>query len=142
MTAKLTTERTAEADRVRRNWLLSTPALILLTLGAAGPLLIVAVYSFLKPGDYSGVTWQFTWDAWTGILFQRDIFDGTLGLADAHLTIFWRSVKLSLLTTLLTFAIGFPTAWFIATRPAKQRAMWLFLITPMVAPVNTTAISR
>jgi len=38
-------------------------------------------------------------------------------------------VKLSLLTTLITLAVGFPTAWFIATRPARQRAMWLFLIT-------------
>ena len=50
-------------------------------------------------------------------------------LADAHLTIFWRSVKLSLMTTLFTFVVGFPTAWFIATRPASQRALWLFLIT-------------
>jgi spermidine/putrescine transport system permease protein len=38
-------------------------------------------------------------------------------------------VKLSIMTTLVAFALGFPTAWFIATRPAKQRALWLFLIT-------------
>jgi spermidine/putrescine transport system permease protein len=63
------------------------------------------------------------------ILFQRDIFDGTLGLADAHLTIIWRSVWLSVLTTLIAFALGFPTAWFIATRPPGQRTVWLFLIT-------------
>jgi spermidine/putrescine transport system permease protein len=50
-------------------------------------------------------------------------------LADAHLTIFWRSVNLSLATTLFAFAVGFPTAWFIATRPPKERALWLFLIT-------------
>mgnify|MGYP006182067371 CR=1 FL=1 len=25
--------------------------------------------------------------------------------------------------------VGFPTAWFIATRPPKARALWLFLIT-------------
>jgi spermidine/putrescine transport system permease protein len=63
------------------------------------------------------------------VFFERDIFDDTVSMADAHLTIFWRSVKLSVLTTLITFAIGFPTAWFIATRPAGQRALWLFLIT-------------
>ena len=50
-------------------------------------------------------------------------------LADAHLTIFWRSVRLSLLTTFTTFVVGFPTAWFIAARPPKARALWLFLIT-------------
>ncbi len=62
-------------------------------------------------------------------MFTRDIFDNTLKLADAHLTIFWRSVKLSILTTIFTFVVGFPTAWFIAMRPPASRALWLFLIT-------------
>lgn len=113
----------------RNGWLLSTPALLLLIFAASGPLLIVAVYSFMLPGKYGNVEWGFSTDGWTGILFTRDIFDDTLQLADAHLTIFWRSVKLSLLTTATTFAVGFPTAWFIATRPPKARALWLFLIT-------------
>ncbi|MEM6374972.1 MAG: ABC transporter permease [Pseudomonadota bacterium] len=113
----------------RTGWLLSLPALVLLLIGASGPLLIVVVYAFLEPGEYSGVIWEFTTEAWFRVFFERDIFDDTVSLADAHLTIFWRSVKLSVLTTLITFAIGFPTAWFIATRPPSQRAMWLFLIT-------------
>ena len=119
----------ASRDQTRRNWLLSAPALVLLVVAASGPLLIVLVYSFLTPGQYSGVVWQPTGKAWFNIFLQRDIFDDSLGWADAHLTIFWRSVKLSLLTTLITFGLGFPTAWFIATRPPKARAMWLFLIT-------------
>ncbi|MEM6483323.1 MAG: ABC transporter permease, partial [Pseudomonadota bacterium] len=101
----------------RTGWLLSLPALVLLLIGASGPLLIVVVYAFLEPGEYSGVIWEFTTEAWFRVFFERDIFDDTVSLADAHLTIFWRSVKLSVLTTLITFAIGFPTAWFIATRP-------------------------
>ena len=124
-----TLEERQAARSTRNGWLLSIPALTVLTLAAAGPLLIVVVYSFLSPGKYGNVEWAFSTDGWTGILFSRDIFDGTLRLADAHLTIFWRSVKLSLLTTAITFAVGFPTAWFIATRPPKARAMWLFLIT-------------
>ncbi len=122
-------EDRARAASDRTAWLLSLPALVLLFVAAVGPLGIVLVYSFLTPGQYGNVEWQFSWDGWTGILFSRDIFDGTLKLADAHLTIFWRSVQLSLLTTLITFAVGFPTAWFIATRPPSARAMWLFLIT-------------
>ena len=122
-------EKRRERERVTRNWLLSAPALTLLVAGASGPLLIVLVYSFLEAGQYSGVEWQFTTKAWMNIFLQRDIFDDTLGWADAHLTIFWRSVKLSFLTTMITFLIGFPTAWFIATRPPRARAMWLFLIT-------------
>jgi spermidine/putrescine transport system permease protein len=110
-------------------WLLSTPALLLLLFAASGPLLIVAVYSVLEKGDYSGVRWILSGDGWFRVLFERDIFDQTVSLADANLSIFWRSVKLSIATTLITFALGLPTAWFIATRPAKVRAFWLFLIT-------------
>ncbi len=122
-------EETAIRTSTRNGWLLSTPALVLLTAAAAGPLLIVMVYSFLTPGEFGNVVWDFNLDGWRGILFTRDVFDDTLVLADAHLTIFWRSVWLSLLTTALTFAVGFPTAWFIATRPPGQRSLWLFLIT-------------
>ncbi|WP_022703034.1 ABC transporter permease [Pseudorhodobacter ferrugineus] len=122
-------ETKAEAARTRSAWLLSLPALVVLVFAASGPLLIVLAYSFLTPGQYGNVVWDFDLSGWIGILYTKDIFDGTWGLADAHLTIFWRSVKLSLMTTAITFAVGFPTAWFIATRPAKQRAFWLFLIT-------------
>ena len=122
-------EARRDAAEVRRSWLLSTPALVLLAVGAIGPLFIMLVYSFLTPGKYGNVEWIFSLDAWRGILFTRDIFDETLKLADAHLTIFWRSVKLSFLTTVFTFIVGFPTAWFIATRSPRWRGMWLFLIT-------------
>jgi len=114
---------------VRRNWLLSTPALIILLSAASGPLLVVLVYSFLTPGEYGGVVWQFSWDAWISVIFERDIFDDTISIADAHLTILWRSVSLSLMTTVVTFILGFPTAYFIATRPPQNRNLWLFLIT-------------
>ena len=113
----------------RNGWLLVTPALVVLGLAAILPLLVMLVYSFLAPGDFGNVEWEFSTDGWTSILFQRDIFDGTLSLADAHLTIFWRSLWLSTVTTLLAFVIGFPTAWFIATRPVQQRPIWLFLVT-------------
>ena len=123
----------AEQEQVttstRNGWLLSAPALALLTLAAVGPLAIVAVYSFMLPGKYGNVEWGFSFDAWRGILYTKDVFDETLVLADAHLSIFWRSVKLSVLTTVFAFVVGFPTAWFIATRAPKARAMWLFLIT-------------
>ena len=113
----------------RNGWLLSTPALVLLVVAAAGPLLIVLVYSFLTPGKYGNVEWIFSTQGWTEIFVVRDIFDDTLKLADGNLIIFWRSVKLSLITTILTLAVGFPTAWYIATRSPKARAVWLFLIT-------------
>lgn len=114
---------------VRAAWLLSMPALVIIFLAAIGPLAIVVVYSFLTPGNYGDVQWRFSTDAWVSVFLQRDIFDDTLSLADAHLSIFWRSVRLSLMTTALAFLVGFPTAYFIATRPERTRAIWLFLIT-------------
>ncbi len=120
-------EREKRAQRGR--WLLSLPALVIIGFAAAGPMLIVLVYSFLTPGDYTGIKWIFSTEAWVGVVLQRDIFDDTVSIADAHLIIFWRSLKLSFTTTVLCLAVGFPTAYFIATRPPKSRNLWLFLIT-------------
>jgi len=86
-------------------------------------------YSFLAPGDYGGVVWKFSFDGWFNVFLNRDIFDDTLSIADAHVSILWRSLKLSLATTVLALLLGFPTAYFIATRPQKSRNIWLFLVT-------------
>jgi spermidine/putrescine transport system permease protein len=113
----------------RNGWLLSTPALVVLAMAAVGPLIIVVIYSFLEAGTHGNVVWNFSTEGWSQILWSKDIFTDSYVWADAHLTIFWRSVKLSFMTTVITFLVGFPTAWFIATRPPKARALWLFLIT-------------
>ena len=123
-------ELNARRRDIRGRWLLSTPALLIIIVAAAGPLMVMILYSFMERGNYGDVKlWQFSLDGWFNVLLQRDIFDDTLGLADAHLTIFWRSVRLSLYTTLITLFLGFPTAWFIATRSPRSRNMWLLLIT-------------
>lgn len=121
--------RQAEARASRTRWLLVAPALIVLFCAALGPLLVVLVYSFLEKNPNGGVVWNFSTDAWFNVVMQRDIFDDTLQFADAHLSIFWRTVKLSLATTALALLFGFPTAYFIATRPENRRDLWLFLIT-------------
>ena len=110
------------------HWILLTPALLILLVAAFGPLFIVLIYSFLTPGDYGGIVWTFSTEAWFNVFAERDIFDDTIGFADAHLTIFWRSVRLAALTTLFAFIFGFPTAYFIATRPKHQRNLWMLLI--------------
>ncbi|WP_269932440.1 ABC transporter permease [Aminobacter sp. HY435] len=122
-------ERQAEARDVRNRWFLSAPALIIIFLAASGPLLIVLVYSFLTPGPYGDVVWKFSTEGWVSVFLERDIFDDTLSFASAHLTIFWRSLKLAIMATVLTLIFGFPTAYFIATRSERTRDIWLFLIT-------------
>ncbi len=117
-----------QSDTSRR-WALALPAVVIILLFSILPLGVVLVYSFLSPGDYGNVRWIFSLDGWFSVLFERDIFDDTLTLSDAHLTILARSIGLSFATTLITLVLGLPTAWFIATRPASQRGFWLFLIT-------------
>ncbi len=115
---------------IRNRWWLSAPALLIVFVAAVGPLAVVILYSIMVKGDYGDVKyWQFSGDAWFNVLFERDMFDDTLGLNSAHLSILWRSVKLSMITTLVTLVIGFPTAYFIATRAPRQRDIWLLLIT-------------
>jgi spermidine/putrescine transport system permease protein len=122
-------ERLKVKQRTMRNYLLSAPALFILAIAASGPLLIMLFYSFLTADEWGGVVWQGSLQGWFEVFMRHDIFDGTLLLADAHLSIFWRSIKLSLVTTLLCIVFGFPTAYFIATRPRNQRSFWLFLVT-------------
>lgn len=131
--------RKRDRREARNRWLLLAPALTILIFAASGPLLITLVYSFLTAGDYGGVRWEFSTDAWFNVFLQRDIFDDTLSFADAHLSIFWRSVKLSLLTTIGAIILGFPTAYFIATRPKHQRDFWMLLI---IIPFWTNLLIR
>lgn len=122
-------ELAARKQQTRRNFLLCSPALIVLLLAASGPLLVMLFYSFLKSGNYGGVVYEFSLDGWLNVFLVRDIFDDVLKVADAHLSVFWRSIKLSAMTTFTCLVIGFPTAYFIATRPRESRNFWLFLIT-------------
>jgi spermidine/putrescine transport system permease protein len=129
------TERTRQAasaaqkQEIANRWLLSAPALFIIAVAAVGPLLIVLIYSVLASGDYGDVKWQLSGQGWFNVFFSRDIFDDTVSLADAHVTILWRSVKLAVITTVLCLIVGFPTAYFIASRAPHNRSIWLFLIT-------------
>jgi spermidine/putrescine transport system permease protein len=115
---------------IRSRWLLSAPALAILLVAAVGPLFVVLLFSFMVKGDYGDVKyWQFSTDGWFSVFFQTDIFDDTVTIADAHLSILWRSVKLSLITTLLTLLVGFPTAYYIATQAPRRRDLLVFMIT-------------
>ena len=129
VTSSASTGVVAQRRQTKINWLLCTPALVVLLLAASGPLLVMLVYSFLSAGDYGGIEFQFSTEGWFAVFFHRDIFDDNVSIAGAHLSIFWRSVKLSAGTTLLCLAFGFPTAYFIATAPRHLRNAWLFLVT-------------
>jgi spermidine/putrescine transport system permease protein len=128
-----TASRSLEAARkqdVSRRWLLSAPALTVLVIASIGPLFIVLLFSVLAKADYGGVKfWEFSTEGWFNVFFQKDIFDDTVSIADAHLSILWRSVKLSLITTVLTLIVGFPTAYYISTQEPRRRDLLVFMVT-------------
>jgi spermidine/putrescine transport system permease protein len=94
------------------------------------PVALMAIYSFLAKDFRGGVIWQFSIEAYDQFFLDRGLFgDEPLRPNWAYIAIFWRSIWQAGLATLLCLAIGFPTAWFIATRNPRHRALWIFLIT-------------
>jgi spermidine/putrescine transport system permease protein len=94
------------------------------------PVLLMTVYSFLTKEFRGGVEWNFTLAAYEQFFINRGLFgDEPPQVEWTYITIFWRSIWQAALATLLCLVIGFPAAWFIATRPARTRPVWLFLIT-------------
>jgi spermidine/putrescine transport system permease protein len=119
----------SQATDIRGRQLLTLPAVAVVTLFGVLPLLVIVVYSFLKPATYGGVVWQFTPQAYVNVLFQQDIFDDTLHFTSDYLQIFGRSTLFAAITTVVCLLLGFPTAYFMATRPPSQRPWWILLIT-------------
>ena len=114
----------------KQRLILLSPALATIGFFLVLPLIIVLVYSFFTPGTYGGVEWIFSTGAYVQFLFERDLFDETiLTFNSAYLQIYGRSFAQALVATLFCLVIGLPTAYFIATRPANQRTVWLLLVT-------------
>ena len=119
----------ASGSATRRRVALLIPAIAIITAFSVLPLAVVVIYSFLTPADYGGVVWSPSIQGWFSVLWERDIFDDTLSLSQAHVVILGRSIILASATTLLTLLFGLPTAWFIATRSPRSRGIWMLLIT-------------
>ena len=94
------------------------------------PVLIMLVYSFLTKEFRGGVIWEPSLAAYDQFIFDRGLFGDEPPVIEwTYITIFARSMWQAALATVLCLIIGFPTAYFIATRSASTRGIWLFLIT-------------
>jgi spermidine/putrescine transport system permease protein len=106
------------------------PAWVVIGIFLVIPVGLMVTYSFLTKEFRGGVIWDFTLAAYDQFFLNRGLFgDEPPTLETTYLMVFWRSIWQAALATLLCLAIGFPTAWFIATRPKESRTAWLFLIT-------------
>jgi spermidine/putrescine transport system permease protein len=95
---------------------LLSPSLFWLIIFFVVPLVIVFIYSFLKRGPYGDIRWEFNLQNYVRF------FD------PLYLKIFLRSFKIAGITTVICFLLGYPMAYWLATRPKKWRNTLLLLI--------------
>ncbi|MBX2838618.1 MAG: ABC transporter permease [Gammaproteobacteria bacterium] len=110
-------------------WLM-LPSWLVIGIFLLVPVGTMLIYSFLTKEFRGGVIWEFSLAAYDQFIFDRGLFgDEPPKIEWTYISIFWRSLWQAALATILCLAIGLPTAWFIATRPTRQKTIWLFLLT-------------
>ena len=111
----------------RRLAMLLTPATVFLGIFFLGPLGVMVLFSFLEPGLYGGVEWNFYhWN-----------YGRILGWADGewedfdpvYAEIFLRSVRLALTNVAITLVICYPAALWVSRLSERWRTFVIFLIT-------------
>jgi spermidine/putrescine transport system permease protein len=110
----------------RRLVVLLGPATLFLGICFLGPLAVMILFSFLEPGLYGGVVWDFYhWN-----------YGRILGWADGewedfdpvYAEIFLRSVRLALTNVLITLVICYPAALWVSGLSQRWRTLVVFLI--------------
>lgn len=106
------------------------PSWVIIGFFLALPVVLMLVYSFLTKEFRGGVIWEPSLAAYDQFLFDRGLFgDDPPQIEWTYISIFARSIAQAAGATLLCLLIGFPTAFYIATRPERTKALWLFLVT-------------
>jgi len=103
--------------RSRLGWLTLSPAFLWWGVFLATPLGLILVSSFFRRGPFGGVVYEFTLDNYTR------------AIDPLYLRVLWYSVRMALLTTAICLLVGYPAAYFIATRTsARMRNALLVLV--------------
>ena len=110
----------------RGGWLL-VPNWLWASLFFLLPLCIIVVYSFLPIDANGNATLGFTWDNYTSL---ND---------PLYIRIFVRSVAMSLGSTVLCLALGYPLAYFMAMRAGRYKNLCLALV---IVPFWTSFLIR
>jgi len=95
------------------------PSLFWLVVFFAVPLLIVLAMSFGERGTYGGVIWNLNLDNFARFLDPED---------SLYLSIFGRTIYIATVTTIISFLIGYPLAFWIASQTAKRRSTLILLL--------------
>jgi spermidine/putrescine transport system permease protein len=110
-----------------QEWLLSLPTLAWLTLFVVIPTLLVFAIAFKPANPYGGIG-----PGWT-LETIRSLWDS------GYLVIAWRTIWISLLTTVLCLFFSIPTGYFIARAGERWRNRLLMLV---IVPFWTSFLVR
>jgi len=106
----------------RENWRifgLIFPSLFWLIVFFAIPLVIVLAMSFGERGTYGGVEWNLNIQNFIRFLSPED---------PLYLRIFLRTLYIALITTVISFLIGYPLSFWMASQSQKRRNTLLLLL--------------
>lgn len=112
-----------------RIWLL-LPSWVVIGVFLLIPVGLMLLISFMTKEFRGGVIWELSLAAYDQFLFDRGLFgDDPPTIQWTYIVIFLRSIVQATIATIFCLIIGFPTAYFIATRDPKNRTFWIFLVT-------------
>ncbi|MBI1328292.1 MAG: ABC transporter permease subunit [Alphaproteobacteria bacterium] len=100
-----------------RGYLLLSPAILIMLAALAAPLLLLVLYSFWSQDGYL-VNTQLTLDQYSTALGR-----------EAYRTLFYRSLSISGMVTIVTVLLSYPMAYFIAFQVQRNKFVWLILVT-------------
>jgi spermidine/putrescine transport system permease protein len=98
------------------------------------PLAAMVAWSVATRGPSGDILWTLTFEN-----FRRLAGFDRFGWTRAYLSILGSTVLMSGMTTLVTVALSYPLAFFIALRPPKRRYLWLALV---MIPFCTNLVIR
>lgn len=104
-----------------------SPIFIWMTVFFVAPIVLITLISFFTRGQYGDVVYKVTFDNYIRLFNPL------------YVKIFFNSLLISLVTTLLCLFLGYPFAYFIARASKKYRGVLLLLI---ILPFWTNSLVR
>ena len=107
--------------------ILAVPYVLWAILFTIVPLFIVLLYSFTKR------------DAFGGMIFSLTFENYKMFFEPIYLNVLWRSLRLSLYSTIACFMIGYPMAYIISKSDIKKQSLMIMLF---ILPLWTNFLLR
>ncbi|MFA5258236.1 MAG: ABC transporter permease [Opitutales bacterium] len=111
-----------------------TPGIVTILFLLAIPCISLFAVAFMTRGQFGDIEFNFTTRN-----IERLLGFGYFGWSADNMLILWRSIVVAFVTTALCVALSYPLAFFLASRPAKTRMLWL---TVLLIPFWTNLVIR